>query len=102
MSVFRAFITVTASSVQTVSFGNKFYKNVSFFVQSGTSSGAIKVAVAGGGGTNYINPSPNRIPLDAGLNPYKVTDLTMTGCQLTSSGTASTTVILVNAWDEAT
>ena len=101
MSVHTVRVSVTASSVQTVSFG-KHYTNVAFYLQSGTSSGAIKVAVSGPGGDNYINPSPNRIPLDAGVNPYKVIDLAMGGCKLTSSGTASLTVLLITAWDEAT
>ena len=101
MSVHRTLHTVTASSSLTVAFG-KIYQNCSFSVHSGTGSGAIKVGVVGAGGTQYINPSPNRVPLLAGSSPYKVVDYLVSGVRLWSSGTATTAVILVNAWGEAT
>ena len=101
MSVHKSVTTVTASSQQVVTFG-KIYTSCSFYVQSGTGSGAIKVSVRGGGGTNYLPPSPNRLTLAAGMNPYKVTDLAMDAVTLKASGTTSLSVILINAWNEAT
>ena len=98
MSVVNKLIAVTASSTQTVLFG-KSYKNASFMVRSGTGSGAIKLSIVGHGGDNYLKPSPNRIQLAAGMAPYKVENMLMAGIKLTSSGTAATATLLINAWE---
>src|SRR5574343_802951 len=98
MSIANKLVAVTASSVQTVSFG-KSYANCSFSVRSGTGSGAVKVSIVGHSGDNYLKPSPNRIQLAAGMAPYKIENVAMSGIKLQSSGTAATATILVNAWE---
>lgn len=96
--VYRKLFTVTASSTQTVAFG-RYYTNASFFMLSGTGSGAIKVAVKGAGGRNYVAIDPNRYDLSAGQPAQKIIDCVMDSVTLTSSGNAATVVMLVNAWN---
>jgi len=91
-------ITVTASSVQTVTFGRP-YSSMSLMTLSGTGSGAIKLAIRGKNGQNYVPTSPNRIALAAGTAGQKVVDVVLESIQLTSSGTAADAVILINAWN---
>ena len=98
MSIHRGSIFITASSTQTISFGNSIFEDIAFYVESGTGTGAIKVSCQGVGCNSYNNPNPNRIALASVPTPYKIVDLPMQKVVLISSATASTTHIVYNAW----
>ena len=102
MSVHAQRITITASSVQTLSFGNKYYADMQFFTESGTGNGAIKIAVAATNDGPFQTITSPRIALAAGTAPVILNDVCINRVKLTSSATASTTVLLCVGWNELT